>query len=104
MREWLIYAAIISALFLVLFRGDNPLSLIAGVLASGPLYLLVGSVLAKLGYQRKTLKELRTPRAEPAAKEAETTASAGAGVRSRPAPSRRTGIGHNNPRPKRKRK
>lgn len=103
-REWLVYAAIISVLFLIVFR-DNPLGLIAGVLASGPLYLVVGAVLAKFGYQRKTLKEMRTPRAEPtASKDAEPAATGGG--RQRPAPSRRTSAGHNNPRsrPKRKRR
>lgn len=99
-REWLVYAAIISVLFLVVFR-DNPLGLIAGVLASGPLYLLIGAMLAKFGYQRKTLKEMRTPQAQPASKEPDTVSTES---RQRPSPSRRTSAGHNNPRPRPKRK
>jgi hypothetical protein len=97
-REWLIYAAIMVAVFLLLFRGDNPVALIAGVLASGPLYLAFGYVLAKFGYQRKTLADLRTPRAQPSA---QATSSL---ERPPPAPTRRTSRGpSNNPRSKKRR-
>ena len=50
----------------VLPRRRNLLPLLGGLLVSGPLYLGLGFVLAKFGYQRKTLAELRTPRAAPA--------------------------------------
>ena len=56
-REWLIYAAIMTAVFVVFFRGDNVLGAIAGVLISGPLYLAFGAVMAKFGYQRTRLKD-----------------------------------------------
>ena len=46
-REWLIYAAIMSAVFVIFFRGDNVVGAIAGVLISGPLYLGFAAVLAK---------------------------------------------------------
>ncbi len=59
-REWLIYAAIMSAVFLLLFNDGNALGAVAGVLISGPLYLGFGWILAKFGYERKTLKEMRT--------------------------------------------
>ena len=65
--------------------------LIGGVLASGPLYLGLGYVLAKLGYQRKTLKEMRTPRAGVSTPETPTEDSRG-----RPAPTRRTTTGPSN--------
>lgn len=58
-REWLIYAAIMTAVFLLVLNNGNPAGAIAGVLVSGPLYLGLGWVLAKLGYQRKSLKDLR---------------------------------------------
>ncbi len=58
-REWLIYAAIMTAVFLLFFRGDNVLGAIAGVLISGPLYLGFGAVMAKFGYQRTRLKDVR---------------------------------------------
>ncbi len=63
-REWLIYAGIMTVVFAVLLRG-GVWPIIGGLLASGPLYLSLGYVLAKFGYQRKTLAEMRTPRAEP---------------------------------------
>jgi len=63
MREWVIYAAIMSVVFLFVFNGDNPAGAIAGVLVSGPMYLGLGWVLAKIGYQRKTMKEMRTAQA-----------------------------------------
>ena len=58
-REWLIYAAIMSAVFVIFFRGDNVIGAIAGVLISGPLYLGFGAVMAKFGYQRQRLKDVR---------------------------------------------
>ncbi len=65
-KEWLVYAAIMTVVFAFLFRGQAGLwPIIGGLLASGPLYLGLGYVLAKFGYQRKTLAELRTPRASP---------------------------------------
>jgi hypothetical protein len=88
-KEWLIYAAIMVVVFAVVFRGESGmLPIIGGLLASGPLYLGLGYVLAKFGYQRKTLAEMRTPRAstpEPA------------DSRPRPAPTRRTSTGPNRP-------
>lgn len=92
-REWLIYAAIMVVILLVFFRGSSAVGAIAGVLISGPLYLAFGSVLAKFGYTRKTLRELRaessqTTRRAPAAtpddprdKPAPTSRTAGSGQR-----------------------
>lgn len=65
-REWVIYAGIMSVVFLFLFNDGNPVGAIAGVLVSGPMYLGFGWVLAKIGYQRKTLKEMRTTEASAA--------------------------------------
>lgn len=95
-REWLIYVAIMAAIVLVFLRDANPIGVFAGLLVSGPLYLAFGAVLAKFGYQRKTLKELR---AESAAGRDGGTARGGdadadvAGPRPKPAPTRRTGGG-----------
>jgi hypothetical protein len=88
-KEWLVYAAIMTVVFAFLFRGQAGLwPIIGGLVASGPLYLGLGYVLAKFGYQRKTLAELRTPRA---------SAPEPADTRSRPAPTRRTSTGPNRP-------
>ena len=62
MREWVIYALIMVAVFLVFFRDANVIGAIVGVLISGPLYLALGAVLAKFGYQRKTFREARAAR------------------------------------------
>ena len=50
------------AVALVLLRGRNPAGLIAGVVLSLPLYVGFSAAMAKLGYQRKTLSEMRTAR------------------------------------------
>jgi hypothetical protein len=64
MREWVIYAVFMAVVF-ALFFSDNILGALTGLLISGPLYLALGAVLAKFGYQRKTIKELRGQRSEP---------------------------------------
>jgi hypothetical protein len=90
-REWLIYAGIMAAVFVVLFRDSNLLGAMVGLLVSGPLYLLLGAVLAKFGYQRKTLKQLRAERVERV--DATAKPAAAGEVRQRPAPTRRTSGG-----------
>ena len=103
MREWVVYAAIMTVVFLVFFRGGNMVGAIAGVLISGPLYLLLGFVLAKFGYQRKTIKEMREQAA--ARSTADDAEPATEQQRSRPAPTKRTSQGSNRPSgPKRKRR
>lgn len=100
MREWVIYAGIMAAVFLIFFRGSNVTGAIAGVLVSGPLYLGLGAVLAKFGYQRKSLKEMRTPRADsPDSPDDDRPAA-----RRAPAPTRRTSGGRNRPTSKQKRR
>ena len=69
-----------------------------GLLISGPLYLLFGAVLAKFGYQRKTLKQLRAERVD-RVEAAAKPAVAGSGPRQRPAPTRRTSGGGSSNRP-----
>jgi len=101
-REWLIYAAIMSAVFIIFFRGDNVLGAIAGVLISGPLYLAFGAALAKFGYQRQRLKDVRAT----AKADASSTSSAPTEVtdRRRPAPTSRTSGGGQRPKAASKRK
>jgi len=99
MREWVIYAAIMVAVFLVFFRNANLVGAITGILVSGPLYLGVGAVLAKFGYQRKSLKEMRTPRADTSTTERDERPA-----RRPPAPTKRTSGGHNRPTSKQKRR
>jgi hypothetical protein len=104
-REWLIYAAIMSAVFIVFFRGDNAVGAIAGVLISGPLYLAFGAAMAKFGYQRTRLKDAR--RSATTSTDASTSASSTAtndAPRPKPAPTSRTAGGGNRPKSSNRRK
>ncbi|MET0143500.1 MAG: hypothetical protein ABW328_01750 [Ilumatobacteraceae bacterium] len=101
LKEWAIYAAIMSALFILFFRDGNVVAILAGLLVSGPLYLFLGFVLAKFGYQRQTLRGGRDARAARAAEATANTGSNGDGAgelpRPRPPPTRRTSSGPNRP-------
>jgi hypothetical protein len=97
-KEWLLYAAIMAVILGIVFRsGGRLLAILAGLLISGPIYLAFGYVLAKFGYQRKTLAEMRTPRASP--RDPNPTSDA----RGKPPPTRRTSTGPSN-RPKSKKR
>jgi hypothetical protein len=89
-REWLIYAAIMAAVFAYFYR-DNLVGALVGLLISGPLYLALGAVLAKAGYQRKTIKQMRAERADNTVSSASPAATSG--PRPRAAPTRRTAGG-----------
>ena len=93
-REWLLYVGIMAVVFVVFFSDDGLIGIFAGLLVSGPMYLAFGYVLAKLGYQRKSLKELRAePRPPRRSRGGDSGASAAdvPAARSKPAPTRRTG-------------
>jgi hypothetical protein len=97
-REWLVYAIVMSIVFVLLLRDNVTAGSIAGLVASFPMYLLFGGILAKMGYQRKTLSDLRkqTPARTPrASKESSSSSgnSAASPRRSRPAPTSRTTTG-----------
>jgi hypothetical protein len=87
-REWLVYAVVMTGVFVIFFRGGSAAGAVAGVLISGPLYLGLGAVLAKFGYQRQRLRrpERDSPGATPASK-----STAGSDARPKPAPTSRTG-------------
>lgn len=107
MREWVIYAAIMGVVFLLIFNDGNTIGALAGVLVSGPLYLGFGWFLAKFGYQRKTLKELRTPQASSAkgSSSDDDSDDDDATLTRRPvAPSSRTAGGGNRPPSNKKRR
>ena len=88
LKEYAIYAGIMAAVLLLIFRDEGAVPLLGGIVIAGPIYLLLGAVMAKFGYQRKTLAEMRTPRAgEPATTATEPSA------RVRPAPTKRTTTG-----------
>ncbi len=105
-RDWLIYVAIMTVVLAIVYRDRLDVGLFGGLLASGPIFVLVGALLAKLGYQRKTLKQLRRESEVRAADRAAAagiarpTASAG---RAKPAPTRRTAGGARRPTSRKKR-
>lgn len=95
------YAAIMGAVFLVFFRRDNMIGAIAGMLVSGPLYLGVGAVLAKFGYTRKSIKDLRAESKQPTERAAASPSPDQ--PRGKPAPTSRTAGGGQRPRSKNRR-
>jgi hypothetical protein len=77
-----------AVVFVLFFRDNGLIGIFAGLLVSGPLYLVFGYSLAKLGYQRRSWKQLRSePRPDRARRE-EATAP---GPKPKPAPTSRTG-------------
>lgn len=108
-REWLIYVAVMTAILLFVLRNDNPVGALAGLLVSGPLYLALGYVLAKFGYQRKSLKEMRAEPAKPRTKKKKKKSggddhAADEPQVQRPAPTKRTSGGGNRPKSKPRRR
>jgi hypothetical protein len=86
-NEWLVYAAIMTAVFLAFFRASVSWGSLVGLLVSYPMYVGIGAALAKLGYQRASLKQLRAQPTRSA-----TTSPAAASKRP-PAPTKRTSTG-----------
>jgi len=109
-REWLIYVTVMTVVLLVVFRSSNVIGALAGLLISGPLYLIMGFVLAKFGYQRTTLKQMRAEPAAPRANkrkkksQGDDDAVEEAPERQRPAPTKRTSGGGNRPKSKPRRR
>ena len=91
LREWLVYVAAMAVVFVLFFRDNGLIGIFTGLLVSGPLYLLFGYSLAKLGYQRKSWKQLRSePRPERGRREPDAAATS-SGPKPKPAPTSRTG-------------
>lgn len=80
--EWAVIAVVIAV---VSWASSDKLSAgsLISLLLGGVIYLAVGGILAKFGYQRKSLRQLRT---ESAARTQQPTAA----VRTLPAPTKRT--------------
>lgn len=86
-REWMIYVAIMAVIFLLFFRDRPLIGIFLGLAASGPLYLGLGYVLAKFGYQRRSMREMRAAQAGAGAEAPGEIA----GPRPKAAPTKRTG-------------
>ena len=97
-REWVVYAVVMAAMFVIFLRDNVSAGSVAGLAASFPMYLIFGGALAKMGYQRKTLSDLRRqtpvrpPRARRKASSSGDTSQA-IPSRTRPAPTSRTSTG-----------
>lgn len=90
-KEWAIYAVLMTVVFLALFRDSVSWGSAVGLAISLPMYLVLGAVLAKFGYQRASLKQIRSQRAAaPSLSRTEPTRPA---ERHRPAPTKRTSTG-----------
>jgi hypothetical protein len=109
-REWLIYVGVMAIILVVFFRDSGVIGALAGLLVSGPLYLFFGFVMAKFGYQRRTLKGLNTPRAASGSGSGEDDQAASVSSKSstsgnrQPLPTKRTSGGANRPAPKPRRR
>lgn len=91
-REWALFAAIITLIFGLVAKA--PLGSYVGLAASFPLYLVFGGVLAKFGYERKSLADLRAARPPRPGSAASDPTSV---QRAKPAPTKRTSTGPQRP-------
>jgi hypothetical protein len=93
MKEWVVIGLGVAAISWFVTDNRNPASYVTIFLAGG-VYVLFGAMLAKFGYVRKTLKELRAETATAPPRSASASASATAnGTRAKPAPTKRTSSG-----------
>lgn len=89
LTEWAVFTVVAGAIFSVVIEENRLTNLIALAIGGG-IYVLLGAALAKFGYQRATLRQLR---AESRAKAAAAQRGPGAPGRSatrRPTPTKRT--------------
>ncbi len=102
--EWLVIAVVVGAISFFVTKNNRAANYLTIVLA-GPLYIGFGALLAKLGYARKSVKQLRAEEAARQEQKARETARGGgtAGPRPKPAPTSRTSSGPTN-RPSNKKK
>ena len=93
--EWAVVAAVVAAVSFTAASNRSPSSYLALVLG-GVVYLSVGAAMAKLGYQRKTLKQIRAEAAAAPRRPAAASQPKAVTTRPRPAPTKRTsgGPGH----------
>jgi hypothetical protein len=94
LREWAIYGSILAVVIFIARRNDLQAGQFVWLILSFPIYIGFGALLAKFGYQRKTLKDLRaeTARRNAEASSVRSVASSTTG-RPKPAPTKRTSTG-----------
>ncbi len=84
-KEWLIYAAAIVAVFVLFFSDRVDSGTFVGIALSGPIYVAFVAITTKFGYQRQRL--IRAPRS----KRPTATSTATSTRRTKPTPTSRTG-------------
>lgn len=99
--EWAVVAAAIVLITLVFYDGQVQ-DTIGAIVLGGVIYVTFGAVMAKFGYARKSLKQIRAEAAVQQAQKAAAPTSAPA-TRSRPAPTKRTSQGPGSTKKKRSR-
>jgi hypothetical protein len=95
----MVYVAVMAVVFVLFLRDTVTVGSVVGLLASLPMYLLAGFVLAKFGYQRKTFRDLKA-----AARPTPSTDRPTSVARTKPARTSRTSTGPSQHRPNNKRK
>jgi hypothetical protein len=97
MKEWVVIGLVVAAVAWFVTDNRNAGSYVAIILAGG-VYVLFGAVLAKFGYVRKTLADLRAETAAASPRESATHTG-----KAKPAPTKRTSTGPSNRSTKKKR-
>ena len=97
--EWCVIGVVVAIASFV-FANNRSLGSYLSIPFGGVIYVAFGAVLAKFGYQRKTLKQLRAAAAAAPPRQVGRTAPT---ARPRPAPTSRTSSGPR-PAPRKKRR
>lgn len=98
--EWCIIGVVVAIASFV-FTNNRSLGSYLSIPFGGVIYVAFGAVLAKFGYQRKTLKQLRAAAAAAPPRQLGRTTTPTA--RQRPAPTSRTSTGPRTAPPKKRR-
>jgi hypothetical protein len=101
MIEWAVIGVVVAAVAWFVTDNRKPASYVAIALAGG-VYVLFGALLAKLGYARKTLKQMRAEAAATPPRKVGAASTSPTG-RAKPAPTKRTSSGSSN-RPNKKKR
>jgi len=99
--EWAVIGVIV-ALIAYFVSHNHKVGSYVGIVLAGLVYVAFGAVLAKFGYARKTLRQLRAEAAAAPPRQVGRAAPT-ASARPRPAPTKRTSSGPSNRPQKRKR-
>lgn len=98
-KEWAVIGVVVALVSLLLFENRSAANYLT-ILFGGAVYVVLGAVLAKFGYQRKTLKQIREEAA--AMPPRQVGRSAPLRGAARPAPTSRTGGAARRPQSKRR--